>query len=232
MKYFFPTVLAILILAACNRPAPVATPNRENKLRTGKWKVSGGTVRQKQPNGRDTTIPYVSLFLPACHADDYIVFDSGTHGIIYSNGTTCSSADPDHIDFVWSLTHDSVLSLYNGFNLTYIDSMYVDPYRLDTIDPNIPTYGTITLPDGSTQTDTIWEVKYKFKPLSDINIYNATITNFSDNEFTLNYSFITTYTDTTELHQGSPLAPPGYPSYHLAPLNLPDTVRFSIKFHN
>jgi hypothetical protein len=232
MKYFLPALLVTIFLAACTQTAPVITPNRENMLRKGKWKISGGTVHQRQPNGRDTSIPYVSLFLPACHQDDYIIFDSGTRAAVYSGGTVCTSADPEQIDFVWKLTNDNILSLYNGFNLTFADSMYVDPFRLDTLDATIPTFKVIYLPDGSSQFDTIWEVKYKFMPLANINIFNATITDFSQSEFTLNYSFITTYTDTNNLHQGSPINPPPLPKYHLPVVVRPDTMRFAIKFTN
>ena len=223
MKYFFQTFLCILVLSACNKTPPAATPTVENMLRKGKWKMSSGTIHQKVPSGRDTSVSFNSL-IPGCHADDYIVFDSGTHGRIYAGALVCSAADPEYIEFVWQLKNDNTISFYNCFSLLYGDSIYVQqPYHLDTIDKTIPSFHTSTLPDGTVIDDTLWDVMLKVKQFADINIYNAKITNFSQQEFTLNYTLLTTYEDTTHSHQGLP---------RFMPVPTADTLKYSIKFTN
>src|SRR3954454_20812879 len=99
MKYFFLTLSVILIFTACNK-TPTVTANRENILRSKKWKLSSGTLTVKKPNGRDTNLKYLD-FIPDCYKDDYLTFDSMRHGTVFTGAVSCNAADPASHSFVW-----------------------------------------------------------------------------------------------------------------------------------
>lgn len=221
MKYLFLTFSAALLLVACTKTPEEPQKNRGNILRTGKWKVSGGTIKQKLPNGKYTDNKYLD-FVPACHKDDYIVFDSGVKAAVFSGTEKCNPGDAASISFLWNLSNkENMISMYDGFNIIYMDSSYIAPYRFDTLPDG--TFRQATLSDGSKVNDTIWDLKWVPLATPAINVYNGTLSNFSETSFTLNYSVISTYPDTTSNHKGDPYPPP---------IIRPDTFKFSINFTN
>src|ERR1035438_5677028 len=118
MRYFFLSVSALLLFAACSKN-PTMTATTQNILRTGKWQLSSGTVAVRKPNGLDTTLNYL-LFIPTCYKDDYLVFDSLNYGQRYTGTNTCSPADPAYYTFSWQLqNNNTTINLYNGFNYIY-----------------------------------------------------------------------------------------------------------------
>ncbi len=229
-KYFLTALSVILILVACNKkPTTTTTPDREAMLRTGKWKISGGTFTMKLPNGADTTLNYTD-YITDCHKDDYIMFDSLMHAAVYSGTTKCDLSDPDHIPFVWKLSNDgNNIDLYNGFNNLYgaYDSIYGAHFdtlindgttlKLDTIhgvlDTVSPYYRSVVV------LDSIWNFSIDTLKTPQISIYNASITGFSQSSFVLNFSVIRTYPDTTGLRATHPRF-------------LPDTMRYKVNYTN
>src|ERR1700743_427865 len=123
-KILLPSLVLLLfvsvIFTRCSKTLN-PNPSTTDYLRTGRWKMSAATVMMKIPDGRDTTINYMSL-MPACRLDDYITFDSLNRGFVHNGGVSCSAGDADSIGFVWSITNNNtVMSIYNGFTL--IDSV-------------------------------------------------------------------------------------------------------------
>jgi hypothetical protein len=229
-KYFLPATMAILILAACNKTPTPPAPGREDMLRTGKWKISSGTFTKRLPRGTDTVLTYLN-FIPDCHKDDYIVFDSQMHAAVYSGTNKCNPSDADHIPFVWQLKNNgNNIDLYNGFNNLYscvetIQSYYFDttwldasvgpPYKLDTLIGALdtPAHGpNIVL-------DSLWAVHIDSMTTPQISIYNAAISNFSQSSFTLHFSVISTYPDSSNHHA-------------TIPVTKPDTMKYIVTYSN
>ncbi len=229
MKYFYMALLAVVVFAACNKTPQAQAPSMEEMLRTGKWKVASGTITIKKPDGRDTVLDYVK-YVPYCHKDDYITFDSQLHGAIYSSSIKCNPGDPDHIDFLWNL-RNNYIDMYNGFTgihgvtsavepLSW-DTLSIEPWQVDTI---LGTFDTLL---GYTKTflvvDSIRILKIDSTAVPLLNVYNAVISNFSQSEFTLRFYMISTRLDTTGWHAGPPA---------MNPIVLPDTFRYTLKYTN
>lgn len=242
MKYLFLAMSALLILVACGKK-PTSTPNRADILRTGKWKVSSGTITVNLPNGRDTTLDYMT-FIPACHRDDYILFDSGNAAAIYSGGSKCNAGDPDHIDFVWLLHRDneSLIDLYGGFNNTFGIVDTIQPFQFDTLSTNpylvLDTLlGVFDTAHGYTRVvpvlDTIWKLKFQYDSsvITNPSIYGATITDFSQSSFTLHYNMSSLYPDSSGFHTRQ-YVDPNLGIRDFNPIMRPDTVKYSIKYTN
>jgi hypothetical protein len=237
MKYLLSALSVVLIFTACNRTPQTPALNREDILRTGKWKISSGTLTIKLPNGLDTTMNYLN-FISACHLDDYIVFDSQMHAEVYSGSDKCNPGDPDYIPFVWQLLNNNTqIDLYNGFNCIYgaHDSIYAynfdtlfnnasgtPPLVLDTIEGTLDTLIGFA-PKTIIVLDTMWQLKIDTANVPNSNIFNAQISNFSQAAFTLNFSLISKYPDTTNLHMGPP---------HLSPIWRNDTFRYVVTYSN
>lgn len=229
-KYFLTSLSVVMMLVSCNKkPTNTTVPDRESMLRTGKWKVSGGTFTMKLPNGSDTTFSYMD-YIDACHQDDYIMFDSLMRAATYCGDVKCDPSDADHIPFVWRLSSDgNHIDLYNGFNNIYgaFDSIHTVHFdtlvndgitlKLDTVhgvlDTVTPYYRSVVV------LDSIWNFTIDTMRSPQISIYNATITDFKQSSFTLNYSLIRTYPDTTGLRATHPRF-------------LPDTVRYKVNYSN
>ena len=120
MKYCILALSVIILFASCSKtPNPQAT-SKEELLRAGKWKISGGTVRGKLPSGLDTTVSYLSFVLPLAWQDDYIKFDSNGYAKVYSGALKIDPSQPDYQSFLWKFnSNQTTIDFYNGFNLTY-----------------------------------------------------------------------------------------------------------------
>lgn len=203
MKYFLLSLSAIIMLAACQK-TPKATVSKENTLRANRWKISSGTLTVKLPSGKDTTIPYVGL-LPTCNQDDYLVFDSLDYGAVNSGSIKCSPSEPAEISFTWQLlNNNTILSINNAKNFFYASGMTMSPPTPDTISVN------------PFKVDTVYKLDYFVGPF-DTSAVNATVSNFTDNSFTLTYGIPSEYVDTTLHHAYQPTV-------------LPDTVIYNITY--
>jgi hypothetical protein len=231
MKYFIPILVALFVMEGCIQKTPSITPNKESMLRTGRWKVTSGTITQRKPNGWDTTLNYM-LFVPSCHTDDYIRFDSLNHAYVYSNTIKCSQADPDSISFVWRLlNNDQNMDILNVFNFFYMDSETINPgYFFDTLSQSpIVVLDTIST-NPIVVLDSIWVANFipilvDGRELFDngINLYSTYISNFSQQSFTLSFKWYAFYADTTNHHTGG---------IDLPPIERPDTFLFKLNFTN
>jgi len=118
MKYVFLALVIILLWSSCAKN-PTINYSRESMLRSGKWKVSGGTLSVRKPNGKDTVLAYTD-WIPFCHRDDYIKFDSFNRGYLFPGSVLCNPSDADSTAFVWKVENgETTMSLYNGFNNTF-----------------------------------------------------------------------------------------------------------------
>jgi hypothetical protein len=246
-KYLILILPVLLIYAACGKKPGTSIQTRENMLRKGKWKMSSGTLTMKLPSGADTVLNYMN-WIPSCRQDDYLVFDSGFVGAIFSGGTKCNASDPDSISFVWQLTNNqNYINLYNGFDFFYGAFESINPYRFDTLQQS-PTlvldtlHGILDTALGYTRTvpvlDTIWTLRFDTLPLPATSIYNAMITSFSQSSFTITYSLTlppyTEYPDSTGHHTGYLLdtnSPPDtLGDYN--PIYRADTFKYKVTYTN
>lgn len=220
MKKLLLSLSALLIFAlSCNRPSSTAI-NVTGILKTGKWKISTATITMKLPSGKDSTLDFIQ-FIPKCHQDDYIKFDSLNHGAIYNNGVSCSVADPDSISFIWQLkNNNNNMDLYNGF--FFIDSVAetILPYHIDTVSQS-PILVLDTLADTpNVVLDTIWSLNFASVPTAVINIYNSAISNVTQSSFTMDFAFAAHYPDSTHNHQYFPNIYVDTFHYHLVYTNF------------
>jgi hypothetical protein len=227
MKYFCLTLSVLFVLASCNK-TPTVTANRENILRSKKWRISGGTITVKKPNGKDTILQYTSL-LPDCYKDDYVTFDSLRHGTMFIGGVACSVADPATRGFTWQLRNNEAnIDLYDGFNEVFSATDSIQYYHFDTLGQSPLVLDSIIKMTDTTPgflkyyivLDTIRELRFKGLQLPPFDIYGATITNFTESSFTLNFSFKTYYPDSTAWHGGLP--------YNLPPIYRDDTSHYAL----
>lgn len=236
-KYLLLTISFVLVLASCGKKA-TTTESRENMLRNGKWSISGGTITLTLPDGRDTTLNYLN-FLSLCHKDDYMVFHAGVDAAFFAGGTTCSPSDPDSVTFKWGFSNNqNSLSLYHGFDFITTVTERIKPFVFDTISWSPLVLDTMygvndTLP-GFTRSlivlDTIWEVVFDTTTINNPDIYNASVINFSQSAFTLNFWVVSTYPDSTNHHTGLFVDVAG--TIDQDPIIRPDTFRYSLTFRN
>jgi hypothetical protein len=212
MKYFLLALSVVVVLAACTQKAPTVTPNRENLLRAKKWRISGGSMTVKNPNGKDTTLDYLN-FIDSCYQDDYVKFDSMHFGSLYTGEIKCNPADPISRSFTWKLwNNDNYIDLNDGFNTIFAASMYIEPYRFDTLEHSPLKLDTIigrtdTTPGFQKQfivLDTIRVVRFNSTKIPNFDIYGAEIRDFTSSSFKLKFSFKTTRLDSTGLRAGAP----------------------------
>ena len=197
-------LLAVLVLSiitlACNTHPDVA-PDMAGMMRTGKWKISAGTVTLRQPNGVKKDQTYWPNLRKICLRDDYIVFDSSNIGSVHNGGTSCSLATADSINFIWQLKNNGgnidLLNIY-----TVVDSVAQTVYLDNTVTPNI------------------YKIRYDTATSRTANIVNATIKQFSQSSFVLEYPHIGQYLDTTGGHQASPVAKPDTFIFHVTYSNF------------
>ena len=124
-----------LFIVACNN-TPTVPPDRGSMLRTGKWKISAGTVTIRLPNGVKSEQTYWPNLRKICLRDDYIVFDSSNHGSVHNGGTSCSAVSSDSISFIWQLKNNGDnIDLLNIF--TVVDSVAESVYLDASVTPNV-----------------------------------------------------------------------------------------------
>lgn len=227
MKYFFLTLTLVIILVSCAKK-PVINPSREDMLRTGRWKISAGKLYCRLPSGKDTLLDYLNYVLPDCYKDNYIVFDSLFYGAVFTGATRCDASEGDQIPFRWRLTNnDNNMDLYHGFYSIYAVTDTIRPYHFDTTSFDPLVLDSLVKAEDTAfgyfkslvVLDTIWDFKVAPLAIPNYDIYDAAITNFSQSSFTLNFSYITKYLDSTN-HRA------------ISPRLLPDTLRYIITFSN
>lgn len=230
MRYFLLALGLITMVAACNKKPDPATPNRENMLRGKKWKISGGTITVKNPNGKDTALQYLN-FIDTCYQDDYIKFDSLHFGSLMTGDVKCNMADPNSRSFTWRAwgPSDDYIDLYDGFNTIFATNISILPYHFDTIGKSPLELDTIigrtdTIP-GFTKLfivlDTVRELRFTAYKIPNFDIYGAEIRDFRESSFTLKFSFLTKRLDSTNFHAGAP--------ENLEPIVVPDTADYLLK---
>lgn len=229
MRYFLLALSVVVILASCGKD-PVVTANRENILRSKKWKLTGGTITIKLPSGKDTVLQYAN-FLPDCYKDDYLTFDSARKGTIFTGGVTCNAADPASHGFVWQLSNnETVIDLYDGFNNIFGINDTIQPYHFDTLsqfplvlDTLVKTIDTIP---GFLKTfivlDTIRELRLTASTLGKFDIYKADIKDFTSSSFTLYFTAKSYSPDSTGYHAGLP--------NNMEPIYREDTFKYALKY--
>jgi hypothetical protein len=231
LKHFFLALSFLLLVSSCSKNSS-QTKSMTEMLRTGRWKISGANVKLRLPSGLDTTLN-LFRFMPSCKTGVYLVFDSfGVNGNMYT-GTPCNAGDPTEINFQWNLTdNNTILNLYNGFNLVYaITDTVLQPVYFDTLVNNVNASPPLVLDSVVTAEDTgyigfphylvldsMWNLKFDSIPDPYLNI-NGQISNFSQSSFTLTFAEISVYPDSTLNHAS-------------APIYRPDTVHFTFIFNN
>jgi len=218
-KLFLPLAIILLGLVACQNKSTV-TASGTAILQNGRWKLTSGTLTMKAPSGKDTTLNYM-VFVPVCHQDDYLKFDSNYVGYVFSGSVKCSPAEADSIPFDWQLLQNNTyMNLYNGFFL--FDSVVetIDPvYHFDTLQHSALVLDTIISNDTFVELDTIWPVYFDSVASQILNINNASITNFTSTTFTLNFYVLGYYPDSTKFHE-------------LTPVYKADTFKYSLTYSN
>ncbi len=230
MKYFFLFLSAIVLLTACTQPSPEVTPSTENLMRSRQWKLSGGTMTVKKPDGKDTNLQYLD-FIPDCYKDDYMKFDSAHFGLYFTGGEKCDASDPDSRAFTWRLyNNDRYIDLFDGFNSIFAVTQNIEPYRFETLSTAPLELDTIigrldTTPGFLKQfivLDTIREVHFTSYPIHEYDLYGAELVDFTEGSFKLKFSFKTRRLDSTNFHAGPP---ENYP-----PIDLPDTTDYLLTY--
>ncbi len=236
MKYFLLVLSIIVVIASCNKP-PVTTPSRESMLRVGKWHVTAGTLTLRKPNGVDTTLNYLN-WIPVCHRDDYIKFDSLNVGYLFPGSDICNAGDADSIGFTWKLENgETTMSLYNGFSNTfgvaesillpvYFDTLSHSPLQLDTLIGAVAA--SMETPAGPIVLDSLWKLHFDSASIQRLDIYTATISSFSSSAFTINFAVISTYPDSTGHHTGFDATN----NIDMNPIYRPDTFHYSVTYSN
>lgn len=121
LKYLSVIACALFMFAACKKADTPAS--RQEELRGGKWRMSGGNVRFDFYNVKDTTISYnvyLGLIGDTCKADDYLVFLENYDGQQYSNVMPCSFSDPEFVQFRWQLFDDDKGIYFLNANETFL----------------------------------------------------------------------------------------------------------------
>ena len=217
----------MVLIAACN-PQPDVTPSKENILRSKQWRITGGTITVKKPNGRDTSLKYVD-YIDTCYKDDYMKFDSMHFGRAYTGTQKCNAADPEFKNFSWRLfNNDRSIDLYDGFNMIFAVTTSIEPYRFETLSTSPLVLDTIigrldTIPGFMKQfivLDTIRELRYTRYPIPSFDLYGAEISEFTQSSFKLHFSFKTTRLDSTNFHAGTP--------DNFAPILVNDTADYNL----
>jgi len=227
MKYFFPAFFVVILLAACSKTT-VPSTNALTVLTTGQWHVASGTMALRKPNGVDTILNYTD-WIPYCHKDDYIEFKTASLGFSFAGPHTCNAADPDSVSFIWSLDNTGTIIKLQGFNFSYaaLDTVY-GPVFFDTSNKSPLVLDTIINKAAATALGTVvvldstWHVMYDSVSVPGTSTFNAIITDLSASSFTLNYSVLTYYLDSTNHHTG--------PTTDLLPQRLPDTIHYSVTY--
>ena len=225
----------VVLLASCEK-TPTINNNRQSMMRKGKWTVSSGTLTLRKPNGIDTTLNYMD-WIPVCHRDDYIQFDSLNIGYIFPGGQKCDPSAADSTKFLWKLENgETTLSLYNGFCNTFgVRESVLIPFFFDTLSKSPLVLDTLVnyaaahaqTPVGPIVLDSMWKLHFDSASIMQLDIYAASISSFSESSFTINYAAISTYPDSTNHHTGFDAANGGIDK---DPIYRPDTFHYSVTY--
>ena len=116
MKYIILSLSFIILLVSCQKTT--TTQNREDMLRTGKWKITAAQGYALTPMGRSLTGDFLTgvnttVTIPGCNQDDYFIFGPDYSGTLADGGTKCTPGDPDGIQFTWApFGADAGISIY------------------------------------------------------------------------------------------------------------------------
>lgn len=235
MRYLIAALLITVVFFACKQTPPTHAVGREDMLRKGKWRISKGTLTAKVLGGRDTTFDLVGFIIPSCHQADYIVFDSQYNGTIFYAGNCDSVGGGRQFPFQWRLTNNgSNLDLYNVFDVfrfteaigpVYFDTISTSPLQLDTVythlDPVTNVYTQVVLDSMWRDTIVASNIVNGLYVQSAVNqdIYDAAITNFSQSSFTIQFTELYFYLDTSNNHANMPR-------------QVQDTLRYNVTYTN
>ena len=174
------------IFVACNKtPDPQA--DVISMLRTGKWKLSSGTVNIRGLNGLRADHTYYPDLRRVCLRDNTILFDSSNRGVVYNNTNRCLASEPDSVNFIWQLkNNDQNIDLFNIYKV--VDSVGL------TLNPVTGSTGYYVTYDTATSYIN--------------NIRDAQISNVTDNSFTLEYTLVARYYDSTGGNFSAPVLKP------------------------
>ncbi len=201
-KLLYALAAMALFVASCTKSSDSVSVT--SILKTGRWKIKSATISVRLPNKlRDTTLDYFN-YIPSCHVDDYLRFDSLLRGYVYGASTKCNFGEPDSTGFVWKLyNNEQNMDIYNGFYL--IDSLwnYFDPPQLDTI-----SVSPLVL-------DTVWPMKFNAYRSNTLNIYNGRVVNPTTTGFELFFAHKAVYADTTGGNQNHPIYRDDSLRYHI-----------------
>ena len=201
MRQLLFLLLILSIFAVACKNSPNVPPDRGSMLRTGKWRISAGTVTIRLPNGVKSEQTYWNNLRRVCLRDDFLVFDSSNHGSVHNGGTSCSLGTPDSISFIWQLKNNgNNIDLLNAF--TVVDSVAETVYLDGTVTPNV------------------YRVRFDTATSYRSDIVNAKISNFSQSSFLLEYSLIGQYPDTTMGNQATPVIKPDTFVFHVTYSNF------------
>ncbi len=242
-KYLYLTLSVVFIFAACNKKPTQTSTTRYDILHASKWKLSSGTLSLKLGSGKDTTVNYLD-YVPSCHLDDYIAFNSRTIGAVFNGSNRCSPADGDSTQFTWEFTNNyNNLSFYRGFSLVWSATTTVNPLHFDTLSTNpILVLDTLhgfldTLP-GFVRVipilDSTWNMTFTRDSVPTFNIYNADVVDFSASSFTIKFTMYSSYPDTTGFHTGVSYLPDfitgGIDTVDLPVIRRPDTLKYKLTY--
>jgi len=239
-KYFILTLsIAAIIFAACNKKATPSATNHMDWLRSGKWKVSSGTLSVKKPNGKDTALNYLD-WIPQCHKDDYIVFNTATTGAVFNGPVSCTPGDADSISFAWNLSNsDNYLTIHNSYHLYYSVFESILPLAFDTVSQSPLELDTIfhvadtPFLNPVIELDSIWRLHFDSTAVLNTVIDNGVLTNFTENSFTVYYTLKAQYPDSTGWQTGRFFFtnPGGFPdSADNYTKTLVDTFKYKITY--
>ena len=228
MRYIFLALLGMILWSSCAKN-PTINYSRESQLRVGKWHITSGTLSVRKPNGIDTVLNYMD-WIPYCHRDDYIEFDSSNQGYVFQGTVLCNPSDPDSSGFKWDLKNgETIIDLYDGFTNTFgiletikqpyfFDTLSKAPLVLDTIVGAVAAAAT----GGHVVLDSMWKLNFDTSAVQRLDLYNTSISYFSSSTFTINYAAISTYPDSTNHHTGAPT--------DQTPIIRPDTFHYSVTY--
>ncbi len=115
MRWLLSIAFIFVLFASCKKLESPVT--REDELRSGRWKMSAGTIKVDAYMAIDTTYNYYDS-LPECKKDDYMVFKTN-YDATQNSGNKCDESEPDEIQFRWALYDNG-----NGINFWYANETF------------------------------------------------------------------------------------------------------------
>ncbi len=148
---------------------------------------------------------------------------------------------------MWKFNSNATtLDLYNGFNLTYAWTDSIAPWHFDTLVNDASATPPLVLDTilGTNDTllgyvrlhlvlDSTWNFILTPAAIPNLDIYNAQLSNFTENSFTLNYTYKKYYPDTNGFRTGQRYftnTSGGVDTVDYFPKMKPDTLYYSITY--